>query len=591
MPDFSSTRSTGCPRIADRSLLVLTLMAQAACGYESPDSTSDWPSVGTEVPSAAPTVQAASNPDSDGPSTSDLPVSPSAGAMTSSESSPAETVPASAELPAKGPLLSGRTPCHNLSGGAKRWSVQHVFLDAFRLASDAPGRGWLVSTMAGGPSVLLYPPSAPEPRIVDHGQEIRADAPNQIPIQILSSEPGRLELELPTDRTVVVETELNWDELHLVPARFEHDWQEVIYHPELIEKIRTGRVLRALWLQELHWWYGDDGLTPMRWADRVRPGDPEFTEKGVALETLVDLANRAGVDLWYILPHSADDDFIRQAAELIRDTLRPDLRWFLEVGNEIWNFAYPFGQQQSFMQQLYAERQLDVCGAGESQWPGCPGHEANEYERALVGHAHRTAEAGTIARSVLGDRAVVVLGQQVGQAWFHDLLLSYLESVDLLGVIDALAIAPYFGSNVSSLIGNQDPSVVFAELEQSVEQVIEDIGKSAASAQAFGLPLISYEGGVHTVTPGGHGQPASIRLAHKEIQTDPRMGELYSRLFEGWTEQGGGLFCHYGLIHEQDGLWGAWGLYDFTTEGPTPKSEAFSRWADAAPDGGAEPQP
>ena len=67
-----------------------------------------------------------------------------------------------------------------------------------------------------------------------------------------------------------------------------------------------------------------------RWADRPRLDHATFSERGVPVELLVDLANRLHIDPWFCIPHQADDDYVRQFARLVKRKLSPDLRAHVE---------------------------------------------------------------------------------------------------------------------------------------------------------------------------------------------------------------------------------------------------------------------
>ena len=59
---------------------------------------------------------------------------------------------------------------------------------------------------------------------------------------------------------------------------------------------------------------------------------------GVSLEYQIALVNTLNVNAWFNIPHLADDDYIQNMALLIRDTLNPSLKAYIEYSNEIWNW-------------------------------------------------------------------------------------------------------------------------------------------------------------------------------------------------------------------------------------------------------------
>ena len=69
-------------------------------------------------------------------------------------------------------------------------------------------------------------------------------------------------------------------------------------------------------------WGQTNNSTVSTWGDRTLPTDAtQASPKGVALELQVDHANATRTNPWFNIPHLADDDYVRQAATLIRDRL------------------------------------------------------------------------------------------------------------------------------------------------------------------------------------------------------------------------------------------------------------------------------
>jgi hypothetical protein len=116
----------------------------------------------------------------------------------------------------------------------------------------------------------------------------------------------------------------------------------------------------------LRWLEGSNGTTDSLWSDRTRPGYAFFSQSkpGVTWseqenwEYLIMLANETGKDLYLTLPIKACDDYFVKLADLLKygsdgvlpytgpqadpryPPLNPNLRVYMETGNEIWNWAF-----------------------------------------------------------------------------------------------------------------------------------------------------------------------------------------------------------------------------------------------------------
>jgi hypothetical protein len=81
-------------------------------------------------------------------------------------------------------------------------------------------------------------------------------------------------------------------------------------------------------------WQGTNEQTDVAWSDRKQIGHRTYVD-GVPIEHMILLANIVGADPWFCMPHTANDDYIRSFARLALDTLRDDLRVYIEHSNEV----------------------------------------------------------------------------------------------------------------------------------------------------------------------------------------------------------------------------------------------------------------
>ena len=289
---------------------------------------------------------------------------------------------------------------------------------------------------------------------------------------------------------------------------------------------------------------------------------------GAPYEVIVDLANQSQTDLWLNIPTSADDEYVRNLAQLMLDTLDPERVLYLELGNEFWNWSYPYAIGRN-----YALEQA------QARWPGVYGQSTSWSEDAvsesMMVHswqAARTLEIGAVFDDVWGDQAerlaLVLAGQSGGSTpeWnINELILGapvYVNEENATPpglLVDAFAVAPYVSDpyQIAEEEGENgfDRSSAAAFLAEAIEYVngtgrfgedAEEPGlryyvrSDKAMADSYNLPLVAYEGGQHFL---GSLFTRDVVALHDDNY------ELYQTYFDMWQEEGGGLFVHlHGII-------------------------------------------
>jgi len=343
--------------------------------------------------------------------------------------------------------------------------------------------------------------------------------------------------------------------IRLIMPGFEQTYATTdVFHPTFLDSLSSFKVLRFM-----DW--GKTNNSPMAsWADRPGPNYcRNTTSRGTSLETMIALCNKARKDMWYCIPHKADDDFVTRAAELIRDSLDPDLRLFLEYSNEVWNWQ--------FAQATYSHDQ------GLLLWPG----DQNAWRHW---YGFRTAQVMDLASAAFVDqlpgRLVRIIAtqsngpggglQSVDQeidgpndlAWMH---------------VDLWAVAPYLG-NTLGLAANEASTQAmsvsevldFLEADSATKHGPGGVSSiNQANAAARGLTLITYEGGQHLVGIGS--------VVHNQVITDlfiaanrhPRMRQIYFDDMTRWTAVGGGIYMAFTHTYEP-GKFGSWGLLESSSQ-------------------------
>lgn len=331
------------------------------------------------------------------------------------------------------------------------------------------------------------------------------------------------------------------------------------FNRKYIDFITPFRVIRPLHLIGEQLIYGP-GIS---WEQRK---SPEYSHWGGALgapfEAAAWLANYSDSDLWLNIPVAADDDFVRSLAELMRAELDPDRRLYLELGNELWNWAEPYSFGRDYALTRARSRWQGVEGTVTGYSDGEP---VNELMMIYSWQGIRSIEIADIFRDVFAsrpDRIISVLAGQIGASmpyWFPSryLLETPLYTGEEEGMAagyqaDAFAVAPYVGEpegdygfrrsgpgdfldDAIAYVEGRDPYGVQSQEPGMRYQIRSD----AALAAEFGLPLLAYEGGQHFT---------GSRFTRDQVNSHGNMYNLYRSLLKVWEEEGGSLFVHFAGI-------------------------------------------
>lgn len=355
-------------------------------------------------------------------------------------------------------------------------------------------------------------------------------------------------------------------DIRVIPPGFEKTYRDRPFHPVFLERWKGIACFRFMdWMQT-------NGSPIRAWADRPKPEDATWSEKGVPVELMVALCNHQKADAWFCMPHQADDDYVRHFARQVKERLAPDLHVYIEYSNEVWNNMFP--------QTRYSQDKARELGIGPEERP---------WEGGGKYYARRSVEIFSIWEDVFGgtERLVRVLAWQAGNTWWmENIILPFDEAWKSA---DALAIAPYMGMNVppqgdgltADEVAGWTVDKVLDHLEQkALPKSIEAIRATKGVADKYGLLLLAYEGGQHMVgVGGGENNDTMTRLFH-QANAHPRMGKIYTRYFDAWTEAGGDLFCYFSSVGRWS-KWGSWGILQYTDEDPrrAPKFMATMEWA------------
>ena len=326
---------------------------------------------------------------------------------------------------------------------------------------------------------------------------------------------------------------------------------------EFLEFLSDFQVIRFMdWMQT-------NNSPVEEWDDRtLANANTQTFNTGVAYEYIVELANLLEKDIWINIPHRASDDYVQQFAAFLENNLNGESRIYLEYSNELWNGI--------FEQTSYASAEGNALGFSGPSW-----------EQGWKYTAYRSAQVFQLFESTLSDdeRLVRIIPSQSANSWLSEQLIGYFNDplYNPEGIeANALAIAPYFASNVANEIVADD-EVSSISIEEVVERMAASLTSATAEmdanklvAESAGLELVAYEGGQHLLGTGGNENIDELTQKLTAANHHPDLEAVYCDYFDSWYEAGGGLFAHFNS-HYPYSKWGSWGLKETMVDFDNPK--------------------
>lgn len=339
----------------------------------------------------------------------------------------------------------------------------------------------------------------------------------------------------------------------------EEGWQpgdaESPFHPLFLDRVNEFDTLRFMDWQMTN--YTDIET----WEDRRTLGaatqsDGDLLEyfhtNGVALEYMIELSNEVDANPWFNMPHRANDDFVRNFAIQVRDTLDPELKVYVEWSNELWNSLF-------------------AVNGWLNQQTALPENAGMDFFEVAAQEMGRDFDIWTEVFAGQEDRLVRVVAGQQANPWVLNELLSNID-----GRVDAVSVSAYAGIGFEAsqgFDGETTPDEIIDYLEDvsipwALDRLEEHRELADAYEQIFGkeLPLVTYESGSHVIAnpnafPGSEAEAAAI-----EAMNSPRMYDIYQQLLQGARDVGVDLYNefiltgasapnvygNYGLLSEMD---------------------------------------
>jgi hypothetical protein len=320
----------------------------------------------------------------------------------------------------------------------------------------------------------------------------------------------------------------------------------------------------------------------VNWSDRAVKTDANYAEDGVDWESLIELCNKVGANIWVCLPINATDDYVKQLASLIKTQLDPNLKIFVELANEVWSSGTYVGKQN------FAAAEAEVAANSKSnlKYDGSGDHQKWAERR----YARRSMEISNLFKSAwtsnfngttpqanpINSRVRVILGGQASVSERIDNMLAYINANygAPKNFFYGTGLAYYFTLNKFTDQFNPPTNLTTAQVLEGMDLSVKNYesgwfeGPTAQAAQ-WGLKFEAYELGVDT-----HGELNIEAKANASLST--QISGLMQRFVKTFEAQGGDNAMWFVLGANTYGqAFGTWAITNDLTELNSPKEQGF----------------
>jgi hypothetical protein len=335
---------------------------------------------------------------------------------------------------------------------------------------------------------------------------------------------------------------------------------------------------------------------PVRtWAERTTPASAsQAGPKGAAFEYAIQIANELGKDIWINIPYGVDDAFVRSLATLLKQTLSPQRKVYVEYSNELWNhmFKQTIANDQAAVAEAIAGDTTLTKGTQctQAMFDATSG-PCNAYWVGQYRLGKLTVQTAKIFSEVWGAAALnqqvrVVYATQFANPSIAEQVLKNIATYRAApaSLLYGVATAPYFYlSKEMAASLTATPDEMLQGMNESLVTTNLPFFKVGAKTQGTFVPGKAYTGGdytgathkaladyygiKHLAYEGGPDmrQNAANTPAKIAANRDMRMGGLLESQLAQWLGCGNDLFMYFALSSKW-GQYGYWGLTNDPTD-------------------------
>jgi hypothetical protein len=358
----------------------------------------------------------------------------------------------------------------------------------------------------------------------------------------------------------------NVDDADLIEAgeRFDPDW---------FDRVDDFRVLRT------HDWQYTNFPTTVDWTRNVESADQAVwgvPGRSMPYELLVQMANETRSDLWVNIPHTASKQYMREAAEYLKQNLAPGLRLQVEFSNEYWTTI--FDQYDYFVQGGARRFGDDPFAAG--QFYGVKAAQMAKIFEDVFGKDSKvllpTLTVDDVMFATGEAEAMLTAPSHVAEGGKRPVTQGF-DVIATDGYLSWWAPDTNMGNLIRDWMTDADGGFGRARdflIDQLNTSLLPNWQKGRVLADKYGLDFMVYEGGALLLNNVPDEDEALTDFAVRFTKSD-ELREVYDAMVAAWASVGTGAFAWYADVG-RPGKWGDYGHWKGEEFVPDPRTGAIT---------------